>query len=92
MHVAIQVVYCHYILTPFMECLWYVKFWHFCLKQGDKSIERKTKGQAMALRINVLQYNRFMILVDVAKSLYIWEETGLLQQAGRQNAGGSRKF
>ena len=25
MHVAIQVVYCHYMLTPFVECLWYVK-------------------------------------------------------------------
>ena len=25
MHAAIQVVYCHYMLTPFMECLWYVK-------------------------------------------------------------------
>ena len=25
MHAAIQVVYCHYMLTPFVECLWYVK-------------------------------------------------------------------
>ena len=25
MHTAIQVVYCHYMLTPFVECLWYVK-------------------------------------------------------------------
>ena len=24
-HAAIQVVYCHYMLTPSMECLWYVK-------------------------------------------------------------------
>ena len=26
MHAAIQVVYCHYVLTPFVECLWYIKF------------------------------------------------------------------
>ena len=26
MHVAFQVIYCHYMLTPFVECLWYVKF------------------------------------------------------------------
>ena len=26
MHVAIQVVYCHYMLTPFVEFLWYIKF------------------------------------------------------------------
>ena len=26
MRVAIQVVYCHYMLTPSVECLWYVKF------------------------------------------------------------------
>ena len=25
-HVAIQVVYYHYMLTPFVEYLWYVKF------------------------------------------------------------------
>ena len=25
-HMAIQVVYSHYVLTPSMECLWYVKF------------------------------------------------------------------
>ena len=25
-HAAIQVVYSHYMLTPSMECLWYVKF------------------------------------------------------------------
>ena len=25
-HGAIQVVYCHYMLAPFMECFWYVKF------------------------------------------------------------------
>ena len=24
MHAALQVVYCHYMLTPFMECLWYM--------------------------------------------------------------------
>ena len=24
-YVAIQVVYCHYMLTPCVECLWYVK-------------------------------------------------------------------
>ena len=26
----------------------------------DQSIERTTKGQAMALKINILQYNRYM--------------------------------
>ena len=30
------------------------------LKQRDKLIEWKTKGQAKALRINVFRYNRFM--------------------------------
>ena len=24
-HAAVQVIYYHYMLTPFMECLWYVK-------------------------------------------------------------------
>ena len=38
-HVAIQVVYCHYMLTPCLECLRYVKFWHLCLKQEDHLIE-----------------------------------------------------
>ena len=31
-HAAIQVVYCHYVLTPFVKFLSYVKFWHLCLK------------------------------------------------------------
>ena len=57
---AIQVVYSHYMLMPSMECLWFVKFWYLCFKQGDQSIEWMTKGQAMALRINVLQYNGFI--------------------------------
>ena len=38
-HAAIQVVYCHYMLTSFVECMWYVKFLHLCLNQEDKSIE-----------------------------------------------------
>ena len=38
-HTAIQIVYCHYMLTPFQEYLWCVKVWHLCLKQEDKSIE-----------------------------------------------------
>ena len=49
MHAAIQVVYCHYMLISFVECLWYVKFWHLCLKQEEKSMEWMTKGQTMAL-------------------------------------------
>ena len=49
MHAAIQVVYCHYMLISFVECLWYVKFWHLCLKQEVKSMEWMTKGQTMAL-------------------------------------------
>ena len=61
-HETIQVVYCHYMLTPSMECLWCVKFWQLCLKEEDKLIEWKTKGQGMALRVNILQYNRFMFL------------------------------
>ena len=32
MHETIQAVYCYYMLTPSMECLWYVKFWHLCFK------------------------------------------------------------
>ena len=59
MHVGIQVAYCHYMLTPSVKYLWHVKF---CLNQEGKSIALKIKGQAMVLRINVLQYNRFMFI------------------------------
>ena len=52
MYATIQV---DYMLTPSMECLWYVKVWHLCFKQGDQSIEWITKGQAMALKITVLR-------------------------------------
>ena len=48
MHVAIQFVYCHYMLTPCVECLWYVKFWHLCLKQKSHLTDWMTRGQAMA--------------------------------------------
>ena len=47
-------------LTPFMECSYYVKFWHLWLKQEDKLIVCKTKGQVMALRTNDLWYNRIV--------------------------------
>ena len=46
-HAAIQIVYCHYMLIPFVKCLWYFKFWHLCIKQEDQSVEWTTKGQAM---------------------------------------------
>ena len=72
-HAATQVVYSHYILIPFMECLWYVKFCYLCLQQEDKSIEWKTKGQAMMLRINVLWYNRFVLR---HKSPFLWGKPG----------------
>ena len=32
-------LYYHYMLTTFIEHLWYVKFQHLCLKQEDKLIE-----------------------------------------------------
>ena len=65
-HVANQVVYCHYMLTPFMECLWYVKFWHLCLKQEDKLKEWEAKGQVIVVRINLLWYNRFVFYIWIA--------------------------
>ena len=73
MHAAIQVVYSYYIVTPSMECLWYIKFWHLCFKQEDQLIEWRTKGQAMALRINILHYNG---IVFRQQSPFLWEKTG----------------
>ena len=77
-HAAIQVVYCHYMLTPSMECLWYVKLWHLCFKQEDQSIEWMTKGQAMALRVNVLRNKGFVFR---QQSPILWEKTGPLHLA-----------
>ena len=74
-----------------MECLWYVKLWHLCFKQEDQSIEWMTKGQAMALRVNVLRNKGFVFR---QQSPILWEKTGSLHlalvgltagwQAGRQ--------
>ena len=59
MHVATQVVYCYYIiLTHFVECLWYDKF--DTIVSSKKIIEWIIKGQAMALKINILWYNIFV--------------------------------
>ena len=44
MHAAIQIVYCHYMLKPFVEYLWYDKFGHLSLKQEDQLKEGITKG------------------------------------------------
>ena len=49
-----------YMLPPFVECLWYLRFWHLCLRQEDLLIKWTTKRQTVVLRINVLRYNRFM--------------------------------
>ena len=70
---AIQVIYSHYMLTPSIECLRYVKFWHLCFKQEDQLIEWMTKGQAMALRINILHYNGFIFRQQLP---FFWEKTG----------------
>ena len=51
MHAAI---YCYYKLIPCVECLWYVKFWHLCLKQEYQLIEWISKGQTIALNINIV--------------------------------------
>ena len=75
---AIQVVYSHYMLTPSMECLWYVKFWHLCFKQEDQLIEWITKGQAMVLRVNVLWYKGFIFRQQPP---ILWEITGPLHLA-----------
>ena len=75
---AIQVVYSHYMLTPSMECLWYVKLWHLCFKPEDLSIEWMTKGQAMVLRVNVLRYKGFVFR---QQSPILWEKTGPLHLA-----------
>ena len=53
-----------------MKCLWYVTFWHLCFKQEDQLIEWMTKGQAMVLRINVLQYKGFIFRQH---SPFLWE-------------------
>ena len=60
-----------------MECLWYVKLWHLCFKQ-DQSIEWMTKGQAMALRVNILQNKGFVFR---QQSPILWEKTGPLHLA-----------
>ena len=100
---AIQVVYSHYMLTPSIECLWYVKFWHLCFKQEDQSIQWMTKGQAMVLRVNVLWYKGFVFR---QQSPVLWEKTGPLhlalvglmagrqagRQAGRWNTAGFRSL
>ena len=43
MRVAIQVVYCHTMVTPFVECLWNVICCHFCLKQSQLIEQTKDK-------------------------------------------------
>ena len=89
-----------FTLAPFMECFGsYVKFWHLWLKQKDKSIEWKTKGQAKSLNINVLWYNRFVFRHWLP---FLWEKTGSIclgivavmagWLAGRWNAGGDWNF
>ena len=93
-HAPIQVVYSYYMLTPSMEGLWYVKFWHLCFKLEDQLIEWMTKGQAMALRINILRYNRFVFRQQLP---FLWEKTiplclALVRfMAGRQ-AGWQTKY
>ena len=72
MHVAIQVVCSHYMLTASMEYLWYVKFWHLCFKL-DQLIKWMTKRQAMVLRINFLWYNGFIFR---QQSPFLWEKPG----------------
>ena len=48
-------------LTHIMEWYGMLNFdTYIWLKQEDNSIESKTKGQAMVLRIDFLQYNRFV--------------------------------
>ena len=61
-----------------MECLWYVKLWHLCFKQEDQSIEWMTKGQAMALRVNVLRNKGFVFR---QQSPILLEKTGPLHLA-----------
>ena len=61
-----------------MECLWYVKLWHLCFKQEDQSIEWMTKGQAMALMVNVLRNKGFVFR---QQSPILWEKTGPLHLA-----------
>ena len=51
----------------------YVEFWHLCFKQEDQFIEWMTKGQAMVLRINVLQCNEFVFKQHCP---FLWEKTG----------------
>ena len=72
-----RLVYSHYMLTPPMQCLQYVKFLHLCFKQ-DQLIEWMTKGQAMVLRINILRYKGFS---SRQQSPILWEKTGPLHLA-----------
>ena len=54
------------MLTPSMECLRYVK-------QEDQSIEWMTKGQAMALRVNVVSSpDRFFPFLFVVAEKRVW--------------------
>ena len=69
---AIQVVYCHYMVTLCVECLWYFEF-EALFEAISQLIEWTTKGQAMALKINVLRYNRVMFR---QQSPSLWEKTG----------------
>ena len=72
MHASFRFIYCHYMITPFMECLWHIKFWHLCFKK-DQTMKWTTEGQAMVLKINVLQYNRFVFRQWLP---FLWEKTG----------------
>ena len=74
MHAAIQVVHCHYMLTPCMKCLWKVKnnIDHL-FKARRKLIEQMNKGQAMVQRINILWFNRFVFRQQLP---LLWGKSG----------------
>ena len=92
---AIQVVYFHYMLTPFVECLWYVKFDTFV---WSKKIVNRMKDQRTSYGANdkcssvqqvcVLDLNRHTF--EKKTGPIHLALVGLTAGAGRWNAGGNQ--
>ena len=91
-----KIIYCHYMLTLFVESLWHVKFLTPLFK-ARRSVDRMNDQRASydVLRISTLWYNGFMLR---QRSSLLWEKPGPIRlvligltasrQAGRQNTDG----
>ena len=85
MHEAIQVVYCHYMLTLWVECLWYVKILT-PLFEARRSVDGMTEQWASygaKDKHSLVQQNYVYTVIT-----FIVRKTRpmrlVLQQAGRQ--------